>query len=339
MASSISICRACLTRPSSSTFIGRTPRLLRPTSDIHRLLPTTSTLPSLILTSAFSTTPSLPAGGGSINRAKLKSSKLKQTKKKKAKTHFKIWNHAEVPKYALTEAMRYIRAFEVGNDLRQAKYDLAVKIYTLKHGAAVKNRIQLPKAVNTDVRICVFAEGKKAEAAREAGAVVVGTKEVWEQIKEGVINFDRVICASDVFQAFQKTGLGRVLGPRGLMPSARTGTVVTNPAAIISAMVGASEYRERQGVVRIAIGQLGFTPDELRDNIKVFMDQLAKDLARIEDFDKRINEVVLSSTHSPSFSLSGEFRDIGREEDIGVTPEVVEGAVVAEEAPAVAAVA
>ncbi|RVD81791.1 mitochondrial 54S ribosomal protein uL1m [Arthrobotrys flagrans] len=313
MASSISVCRACLTRPS--TLIGRAPRLLRPTSDIHRLLPTTSTVPSLILASAFSTTPSLPAGGGAVNRAKLKSSKLKQTKKKKPKTHFKIWNHAEFPKYALTDAMRYIRAFEVGNDVRQAKYDLAVKIYTQKNGPTVKNRIQLPKAVNTDIRICVFAEGKKADAAREAGAVVVGTKDVWEQIKEGVINFDRRSHA---------------------VP--RTGTVVTNPAAIISAMIGASEYRERQGVVRIAIGQLGFSTEELRDNIKVFMDQLAKDLARIEDFDKRINEVVLSSTHSPAFSLSGEFRNIGREEDLEITTEVVEGAVAAEGAP-VAAVA
>ncbi|KAF3164027.1 mitochondrial 54S ribosomal protein mrpl1 [Orbilia oligospora] len=334
MASSISICRACLTRPS--TLVGGAPRLLRPTSDIHRLLPATSTIPSLIATSTFSTTASLPAGGGAVNRAKLKSSKLKQVKKKKPKTHFKIWNHAELPKYALTDAMRYIRAFEVGNDVRQAKYDLAVKIYTQKNGPAVKSRIQLPKAVNTDIRICVFADGKKADAAREAGAVVVGTKDVWEQIKEGVINFDRVICASDVFQEFQKTGLGRVLGPRGMMPSPRTGTVVTNPAAIISAMIGASDYRERQGVVRIAIGQLGFSPDELRDNIKVFMDQLAKDLARIEDFDKRINEVVLSSTHSPAFSLSGEFRNIGREEDLEITPEVVEGAAAAEEAPAAA---
>ncbi|KAK6339429.1 mitochondrial 54S ribosomal protein mrpl1 [Orbilia javanica] len=336
MASSISVCRACLTRPS--TLVGRAPRLLRPTSDVHRLLPTTSTIPSLILASPFSTTPSLPAGGGAVNRAKVKSSKLKQTKKKKPKTHFKIWNHAELPKYALTDAMRYIRAFEVGNDVRQAKYDLAVKIYTQKNGPSVKSRIQLPKAVNTDIRICVFAQGKKADAAREAGASVVGTKEVWDQIREGVINFDRVICASDVFQEFQKTGLARILGPKGLMPSARTGTVVTNPAAIISAMVGAAEYRERQGVVRIAIGQLGFTPDELRDNIKEFMDQLAKDLARIEDFDKRINEVVLSSTNSPAFSLSGEFKNIGREEDLDIIPEAVEGGVAAEGTP-VAAVA
>lgn len=80
------------------------------------------------------------------------------------------------------DAVRYIRAFEVGRDQRQMKYELAVKLYTMKNGPTVKNRIRLPKAVKTDLRICVFAEGKAAAAATEAGASVVGVEELWDEV-------------------------------------------------------------------------------------------------------------------------------------------------------------
>ncbi|KAF3926732.1 hypothetical protein ABW21_db0205655 [Orbilia brochopaga] len=301
MASSLyaatSICRSCL---------ARTPRY---TSTI---LPAISFFP---LSRAFSTTPAQLV----ISK---KTRSPRQPKKKKAKTHWKIWNHAEVPKWALLDAIRYIRAFEVGKDQRQMKYDLAVKLQSMKNGPTVKSRIRLPKAVRTDLRIAVFAEGKQAEVARQMGAAVVGSTELWEEIQNGKIEFDRVLCHNGVYPAFQKANLGRILGPKGLMPSPKTGTVVGNVAEAITAMIGASEYRERTGVVRIAIGQLAFTPEELRDNIKTFMDALAKDLARIEDFDKRINEVVLSSTNAPGFSLSGEFRsDFGQDGAAALNPD------------------
>ncbi|EWC45013.1 hypothetical protein DRE_06293 [Drechslerella stenobrocha 248] len=303
MPMSTSRCLARASRPSS-TFARQDARISR-----HPII----TLPFLH-SHAFSTSPSLAAF-----QKKPKSSKTE--KKKKPKTHWKIWNHAEVPKWALMDAVRYIRAFEVSNDPRQMKYDLAVKLYTVKNGPTVKSRVQLPKAVRTDLRICIFAEGKQAELARKAGAAIVGTTEVWEQIKNGKIDFDRCLCHKSVYPAFQKANLGRILGPKGLMPSQKAGTVVGSVADAVTSMIGASEYRERVGVVRIAIGQLSFTAEELRDNIKVFMEALAKDVARIEDYDKRINEVVLSSTHSPGFSLSGEFRsDIGDEGNAALNP-------------------
>ncbi|EPS37754.1 hypothetical protein H072_8615 [Dactylellina haptotyla CBS 200.50] len=321
MASSLSICRSCLARSAPSTLLRFAPSTSTPRL---RLLP--ATYAPLTLSPCFSTTPKPLAGGGAINRAKARTSK--QVKKKKVKTHFKIWNHADSPKFALMDAIRYIRAFEVGNDQRQMKYDLAIKIHTLKNGPTVKSRIQLPKAVKTDVRICVFAEGKQAEAARQAGAVAVGSTELLEEIKNGAdLNYDRIICHTNFFPTLQKANLGRVLGPKGLMPSPKTGTVVGDVSTAIQAMIGASEYRERQGVVRIAIAQLSFTPEEVRDNVKAFVEQFGKDLARIEDFDKRINEVVLSSTNSPAFSLSGEFRS-----DVGKIPEVSEAAAAEAEA-------
>jgi large subunit ribosomal protein L1 len=106
-----------------------------------------------------------------------------------------------------------------------------------------------------------------------------------------------------------KAGLGRLLGPKGLMPSTKTGTVVTNVGITVRNMVGGSEYRERLGVIRMAIGQLGFTPEEMQRNVKSFMDTIKKEMAQMSDrINKEIHEVVLSSTNAPGFTLSGDFR-------------------------------
>ena len=108
-----------------------------------------------------------------------------------------------------------------------------------------------------------------------------------------------------------KAGLGRILGPRGLMPSAKTGSVVKDVAAAVRDMVGAAEYRERVGVVRMAVGQLGFTPEEMQRNIKAFVDSVKKDCAALSDrIAKDVHEVVLSSTNGPGMSLNGEFRGL-----------------------------
>jgi len=159
----------------------------------------------------------------------------------------------------------------------------------------VRNRLRLPHPVKTDIRICVFAppDSKAAADARAAGAILVGEDEIFAQIKDGVIEFDRCICHVDSLQKMNKAALGRLLGPKGLMPSTKTGTVVTQVADSVKNMVGASEYREREGVIRLAIGQLGFTPEEMQVNVKSFLDALKKDLAQMSDrITKEIHEVV-----------------------------------------------
>jgi large subunit ribosomal protein L1 len=173
--------------------------------------------------------------------------------------------------------------------------------------------MRLPHPVKTDIRICVICppDSKYAEAARAAGAFLVGEEEIFEAVKEGRIEFDRCICQNDSLAKMNKAGLGRVLGPRGLMPSAKTGTVVRDPASVVKELVGGSEYRERMGVVRLAIGQLGFTPEELQRNIKAFMDAVKKDMAQLSDkISKEVAEVVLSSTNAPGFSLNGTLRNV-----------------------------
>ena len=179
---------------------------------------------------------------------------------------------------------------------------MAVKLRTLKNGPAVRNRLQLPHPVKTDLRICVICpkDSSIAATALKAGAVVVGEEEVFEAVKEGRIEFDRCLCHMDSLQTLLKSGAARMLGPRGLMPSAKLGTVVKDVRASVGGLVGGSEYREKLGVIRMAVGQLGFSPEEMQSNIKAFMAEVKKDLSRLSDkIGKEIHEVVSSICPKP----------------------------------------
>lgn len=185
-----------------------------------------------------------------------------------------------------------------------------LKLKSLKNGPVLRSRLQLPHRVATDLRICVICppDSKHAEVARAAGAVLVGEEDVFESIKDGQIEFDRCICQTDSLAKMNKAGLGRILGPRQLMPSAKMGTVVKNVSTAVAELVNGAEYRERLGVVRMAIGQLGFTPEQLQRNIKAFIEAIRKDTTQIRDkINKELAEVVLSSTHGPGLTLNGEF--------------------------------
>lgn len=163
----------------------------------------------------------------------------------------------------------------------------------------MRNRLRLPHPVKTDLRICVIVprDSPHGQAALAAGAAVVGEDEVFAAVKDGVIDFDRCVCHTDSLQKMNKAGLGRILGPRGLMPSAKMGTVVKDTTSAVRELVGGAEYRERLGVVRMAVGQLGFTPEQLQKNIKFFMTSVKKDIGQLSDrIQKDVHEVVSSWT-------------------------------------------
>ena len=213
-----------------------------------------------------------------------------------AKTHLSL-------KLMLTFTYSYIRAFEVGQGPTSAKYDLAVRFRTLKNGPTVRNRLRLPHPVNTSLRIAVICppDSSAAASAKKAGATLVGEDIIFDAVKEGRVEFDRCICHPDSTQKMQKAGLGKILGPRGLMPSTKLGTVVKDVAATVRNMAGGSEYREKLGVVRMAIGQLGFTPEEMQKNVKTFMEEIKRDLAALSDrVNKEIHEVVGTLNFRPS---------------------------------------
>lgn len=112
-------------------------------------------------------------------------------------------------------------------------------------------------------------------------------------MKKGQIEFDRLICHPDSLEALNKAGLGRILGPRGLMPSVKTGTVVEDVAARVEMLRGGTIYRERDAVIRLPIGQLAFSPEQLRDNLRATIDQVKKDASSLsERINKEIYEVV-----------------------------------------------
>ncbi|KAI9832101.1 MAG: mitochondrial 54S ribosomal protein mrpl1 [Phylliscum demangeonii] len=234
-------------------------------------------------------------------------------RKKRARSDFRQYSLKDADQFALVDAMRYIRAFEVGRPPTSAKYELHVKLRTQKSGPVIRNRLRLPHPVKTDLRICVIcpADSKVAQEATRAGATLVGEEEIFEAVRAGRIDFDRCLCHVDSLPRLNKSGIARILGPRRLMPSTKFSTVVRDVGASVQDMVGGAEYREKLGVVRMAVGQLGFSPEQMQKNIKAFMASMKKDMYLLsEKAAKEIHEVVLSSTHAPGFSLNGDFKSV-----------------------------
>ncbi|GAB1193064.1 ribosomal protein L1-like protein [Aspergillus pseudonomiae] len=244
-------------------------------------------------------------------QAQGKKNKEKSKKTKKGAREFKQRDLKDMDQFALCDAMRYLRAFEVGHEPATSKYEVHVRLKTMKDGPVIRNMLRFPHSVQTESRICVVcpAGSRHEKEARAAGAVLVGEQEVFDNVKKGIIEFDRLICHPDSLEALNRAGLGRVLGPRGLMPSAKTGTVVEDVASRVEMLRGGTVYRERDAVIRLPIGQLAFTPEQLRDNLRATLEQIKKDAAGLNDrINKEIYEVVLSSTNGPGFSLNGEFK-------------------------------
>jgi len=205
----------------------------------------------------------------------------------------------------------YLRAFEVGRPPSSVKYDIQVKVRTAKAGAVVRNRIRFPYPVSSDTRIGVICpeDSPVMAEARELGAVVYGQESIFEAIKAGHFAFNKLICHTDSEEALKKANVGKLLGPKGLMPNKRHGTITSDIKAAMNEMIGTDEYKERMGVISMAVGQMAFTPQMLSDNLKAVMERMKKDIDVIADSGKTkvLDEVVLSSTNGPAFSLNGKF--------------------------------
>ncbi|KAG5950356.1 hypothetical protein E4U53_005219 [Claviceps sorghi] len=230
----------------------------------------------------------------------------------------------QFPRFSLCEAMRVLRAVEVGQAPASVKYEVHINLKTARNGPVVKNSIRLPHPVQSDWQIAVICpEGSDiATAATAAGAVAVGEETLFEAIRQEKIDFDRLICHESSEKALNKAGLGKILGPKGLMPSKRMKTIVSDVTKSIRDSAGAADYRERQGVIRMAIGQLGHTPEQLKANISVLLKKIKSECAEIsEEVSKEVHEVILSTTHGPALSLNAKFHDV----EGGTTPEALSG--------------
>jgi large subunit ribosomal protein L1 len=140
----------------------------------------------------------------------------------------------------------------------------------------VRGVVSLPKGTGKDVRVAVFAKGAKADEAKAAGADVVGAEDLMETIQGGQIDFDRVIATPDMMGVVGR--LGKVLGPKGLMPNPKLGTVTMDVAkAVTDAKSGQVEFRvEKAGIVHAGIGKASFSQDDLKANFSAFVDAILK---------------------------------------------------------------
>jgi len=166
----------------------------------------------------------------------------------------------------------------------------------------VRGVVNLPKGTGKTVRVGVFARGPKADEAREAGADVVGAEDLMEQIQGGKIDFDRCIATPDMMGVVGR--LGKVLGPKGLMPNPKLGTVTMNVAqAVKDAKSGQVEYRvEKAGIIHSGIGKASFPAEDLRANFDALVDAVVK--AKPSGAKgKYVRKVAISSTMGPGIKV------------------------------------
>jgi large subunit ribosomal protein L1 len=178
--------------------------------------------------------------------------------------------------YAVEEAVKLIKSRAT------AKFDetieLAINLGVDPRHAdqMVRGVVSLPNGTGRSLRVAVFAKGAKADEARKAGADIVGAEDLFETVNKGEVNFDRCIATPDMMGLVGR--LGKVLGPRGLMPNPKVGTVTMDVTqAIKDAKGGAVEFRvEKAGVVQGGVGKASFTEDAIVQNVKAFVDSVMK---------------------------------------------------------------
>ena len=220
----------------------------------------------------------------------------KQTKRIKARTGDREAN------------LSFAEAIKTVKDNAKAKFDESIEIAVNlgvdpRHAdQQVRGVVNLPSGTGRDVRVAVFAKDAKADEARAAGAEHVGAEDLYEKINGGFMEFDRVIASPDMMALVGR--LGKVLGPRGLMPNPKVGTVTPNVAqAVKDAKGGAVEFRvEKAGSVHAGIGKASFAQDALEANVKAMVDALVR--ARPSGAKGTyVKQISLSSTMGPGVKV------------------------------------
>src|SRR4051812_10564947 len=205
--------------------------------------------------------------------------------------------------YTLDEAVKLIKSRAT------AKFDETIEVamnlgVDPRHAdQMVRGVVSLPNGTGRTARVAVFAKGAKADEARKAGADIVGAEDLAETVQKGEINFDRCIATPDMMGVVGR--LGKVLGPRGLMPNPKVGTVTMDVTqAIKDAKGGAVEYRvEKAGIVQAGIGKASFTEEAIAANVKAFVDAVlkAKPSGAKGHYMKKVS---ISSTMGPGVKIS-----------------------------------
>jgi len=201
-----------------------------------------------------------------------------------------------------------LEAFQMVKDIASAKFDETVEVHfrlgidTRKADQNLRGTVALPNGSGKTVRVAVFAEGDAARAAEEAGADIVGSDDLVADIQGGMLDFDAAVATPD--QMGKVGRLGKVLGPRGLMPNPKLGTVTPDVAKAIKELKGGRvEYRaDRYGIAHVTIGKTSFTAEQLAQNYGVVYDEILR-MKPSSAKGKYVKSITVASTMSPGVPI------------------------------------
>ncbi|MCC5859886.1 MAG: 50S ribosomal protein L1 [Ectothiorhodospiraceae bacterium] len=199
-------------------------------------------------------------------------------------------------------------AFSLLKELPPAKFPESVEVSVnlgvdpRKSDQVVRGATVLPNGTGRSVRVAVFTQGANADAAKEAGADLVGMDDLAEQVRAGELNFDVVIASPDAMAVVGK--LGTILGPRGLMPNPKVGTVTPNVAdAVRNAKAGQVRYRtDKAGIIHCAIGKVSFESEQLKQNLEALLADLNK-IKPAAAKGQYVKKVTVATTMGPGLSI------------------------------------
>lgn len=201
-----------------------------------------------------------------------------------------------------------LEAMKLAQEVSTAKFDESIEAHfrlgidTRKADQQLRGMISLPNGSGKTVRVAVFAEGEAARAAEEAGAEIVGSDDLIADITAGKIEFDAAVATPEMMGKVGR--LGKILGPRGLMPNPKLGTVTKDVAKAIAELKGGKvEYRaDRYGIAHVIIGKLSFTPEQLAENYGAVYDEIIR-MKPAAAKGKYVKSITVSSTMGPGIKV------------------------------------
>ena len=204
--------------------------------------------------------------------------------------------------YSIDEAFALLKSISSAKFVESVDVAVNLGVDPRKSDQAVRGATVMPHGTGKTVRVAVFTQGANAEAAKEAGADIVGMDDLAAQVKAGELNFDVVIASPDAMRVVGQ--LGQILGPRGLMPNPKVGTVTADVAgAVRNAKAGQVRYRtDKKGIIHSTIGKVSFEPNALKENLEA----LLADLKKIKPATSKgiyLKKITVSTTMGPGLPV------------------------------------